>query len=424
MIGESFNAAYEDYAIYLPSLQQQYARLPLANPATIRNGQLPGALELSDLNYLNPSSKLWHCKYALYSAGQFSSSRITQPDIVSTRDRNATVVLGDSGGYQIGKGTLNATADWNKDANKPDVIFNRWLKQPSIRERMLRWLDMYSDYAMTLDMPLWALNDKSSPFRKLSAQQLIDLSVENLRFFDKNGGKQTGSKAKYLNVLQDVGGGTGDAWYDAVTQFDFTSGWALGSATGGSIDGIMHWVKRLLDDKLLDNCEWIHVLGVSSPPMSVYLTALQRTLRTATGNEKLRVSYDSSSPFQYAGKHKQVAQVPTYTSDMKTWAIPTFSFDQNPKHLSSTHKTYMTQALSPATQKVSVEEFLTVKGNMSRNLFDKFSEQLLINHNMYVYHRAAVDACDLVFDDAKRDYSKVPEKVQKNLEKIEQTLIA
>jgi hypothetical protein len=95
MSGESFNAAYENYAIYLPSLQQQYARLPLADPTAIRNGQLPGALELGDLNYLNPASKLWHCKYALYSAGQFSSSRITQPDIVSTRDRNEQPHLSD-----------------------------------------------------------------------------------------------------------------------------------------------------------------------------------------------------------------------------------------------------------------------------------------------------------------------------------------
>jgi hypothetical protein len=421
MIGESFNAAYEDYAIYLPSLQQQYARLPLADPATIRNAQLPGALELGDLNYLNPDSKLWHCKYALYSAGQFSSSRIMQPDIISTRDRNATVVLGDSGGFQIGKGTLNATADWGKDANKPDLIFKRWIKQPAIRERMLRWLDMYSDYAMTLDMPLWALNDKASPFRKLSAQQLIDLSVENLRFFDKHGGKQTGSKAKYLNVLQDVGDGTGDAWYKAVTQFDFTSGWALGSATGGSINRILYWVRRLLDDKLLDDCEWIHILGVSSPAMAVYLTALQRALRKATGNEKLRVSYDSSSPFQHAGKHKLVAQVPTLTSDIKSWSIPTFSFPQNPKYLSSTQKTYLLQALSPATQRVSIEEFLTTKGNMSRNLFDKFSEQLLINHNMYVYHRTAVDACDLVFDGSKDNSSRVPEQVKANLSLIEST---
>jgi hypothetical protein len=68
----------------------------------------------------------------------------------------------------------------------------------------------------------------------------------------------------------------------------------------------------------------------------------------------------------------------------------------------------------------SIEEFLTKKGNMSRNLFDKFSEQLLINHNMYVYHRAAIEACDLVFDAG--DTSRIPNEIVINLGFIESRL--
>ena len=178
--GEDLTARYKDYAVYLPSLQQQYAAYPLRKRNTVREGDLPANMQLRDLDFFNPKSQFWHCKYVLYSAGQFDNAFIPTADIVSTRDRANTVVIGDSGGYQIGTGKLPAVADWTKDAKQADVIYNRWLNQRSIRDRVLRWLDRYSDYAMTLDMPLWILNEtkakKSSPFAKLSAQQLIDLS--------------------------------------------------------------------------------------------------------------------------------------------------------------------------------------------------------------------------------------------------------
>jgi len=47
----------------------------------------------------------------------------------------------------------------------------------------------------------------------------------------------------------------------------------------------------------------------------------------------------------------------------------------------------------------------------------------LFRYTYSLTNRAAVDACDLVFDDAKRDYSKVPEKVQQNLENIRSKIL-
>jgi hypothetical protein len=418
----SFDPSYDDYAVYLPSLQNSYAQLPLLDPENVRNGTLPAGLELQDLNFLNPANKLWHTKYTLYSAGQFNSSQLRTPDIVSTRDRNNTKIIGDSGGFQIATGKLKATAEWRKDALKPNVIFDRWMKQTDIRDQMLRWMDVYCDYAMTLDLPLATRKNKESPFRKLSAQQIIDLTVENLRYFEANTGKATGARAKYLNVLQDDEEGNGDAWYRAVTQFKFTKGWALGGKTKDSLDSLLYWLRRLLRDGLLEDCEWIHVLQASPPVSSVYLTAIQRALRKATGNEGLRVSYDSSSPFQLAGKHKLVAQVPMLTDDIKTWRIPTIEFPQNPKHLTSQQATYLTQAASPVMQQVSMEEFMVAKGAMSRNWFDSFAEQLLINHNMYIYHSAAVDACDLVFDEVLKDETRIPKQVREGLASVEEVL--
>lgn len=181
MAGENLTEQYKDYAVYLPSLQQGYAAFPFRDASSVRDGDLPKGLKLSDLDFLNPNSNLWHCKYVLYSAGQFDRAQIRTPDMVSMRNPD-TVVVGDSGGFQIGTGNLKELKGWAKHANDPNYIAGRWTTEVGIRDRVLRWLDRYSDYAMTLDMPLWVLNNPkavSSPFAKLSADQLIDLSYEN-----------------------------------------------------------------------------------------------------------------------------------------------------------------------------------------------------------------------------------------------------
>jgi len=419
--GEDLTARYKDYAVYLPSLQQQYAAYPLRSSATVRDGELPSKMQMKDLNFLDPKSSFWHCKYVLYSAGQFDQAHISKPDIVSTRDQANTVVIGDSGGFQIGTGKLPAVAHWAKDAKDPNVIYHRWLNQRSIRDRVLRWLDRYSDYAMTLDMPLWILNEKkaqkSSPFAKLSAQQLIDLSVENLRYFADNRGKATGSKAKYLNVLQDAGNGTGEAWYNAVKDFDF-EGWAFGGDTKNGIEPVLKWMRRLLDDGKLDKCEWVHILMASPPESAVYFTAIQRALRKATGNEKLQISFDSSSPFQLSGIYQKIAKLPELTADIKSWRIQSVDYPQSPTYASDTDIRYLQDIQSPITRAISINDFHAKRTGWEVKFFDTFSQQLLTNHNMYIYHRAAIEACNLVFDVENRGDNRIPIIVSNNLKKI------
>ena len=88
MSGVNLSDAYEDYAIYLPSLQQGYAAYPMRDASNFKQGDIPKGLQLSDLNFLSTASNLWHCKYVLYSAGQFNNSLIATPDIVSTRSKD------------------------------------------------------------------------------------------------------------------------------------------------------------------------------------------------------------------------------------------------------------------------------------------------------------------------------------------------
>jgi hypothetical protein len=420
MGGIDFSAAYEDRAIYLPSLQQGYAAFAQRSQRSLKAGEAPKGFKFSDLNFLGAESSLWHCKYTLYSAGQFTSSAISTPDIVSMRSAD-TVVIGDSGGYQIGTGKLAAVKGWTEFRKKPDAIYRMWLRERSIRDTILRWLDRYSDYAMTLDMPLWVVSEakaKSSPFAKLTAQQLIELSVENLKHFANKRGAATGARAKFLNVLQDVGGGTGEAWYAAVKDFDF-EGWSFGGDTKSGLEPILKWIRILLDDKKLDKAEWIHILMASPPVHAVYLTQIQRCLKRLLGT-RIQISYDSSSPFQAAGKHHYVAKQPVLTKDMRSWKISMSDFPHNPKYLNSGKVEYLTRNPSPVTQRFSINDLHSARGEFSQTFLNTAGVQLLINHNMYAYHQAAKDACDIVFN--LGDTSRIPSEIERNLLMIEKHL--
>jgi hypothetical protein len=413
--GEDLTSRYNGYSVYLPSLQQGYAAFPFRARKSVRNGNLPKGLRLEDLDFLNSSSRLWHCGYTLYSAGQFTKAQITTPDMVSNRS-SGTVVVGDSGGYQVGTGKLPAVSRWAEDAKQPDVIYRRWLNQRSIRDTILRWLDRYSDFAMTLDMPLWVTTEKkssSSPFANLTTQQLIELSVENLRYFADKRGRATGSKAKFLNVLQDVGNGTGDAWYQAVKDFDF-EGWALGGDTKSTFTNILRWTRRLLEDKKLERAEWIHVLMASPPVASVYLTAMQRALNTATGHE-VCVSYDSSTPFQTSGIRQQIAQLPEFADTMASWRFKQSQYPQSPEYLSQEQLHFLDDNDSPITRLVSINDFHAKEGGFEQTFLDPLAQHMLTNHNLYIYHRAAVDANDIAFKEGASTGNRMPAQLSSGI---------
>ena len=414
MAGENLSAQYADQAVYLPSLQKGYAAFPFQDPKSVRDGVLPAGLKLKDLDFLNPASKLWHCKYVLYTAGQFDTAHISPQDMITERSKD-TVVVGDSGGYQIATGKLPELEDWAKQVNDPQALERRWLENISIRDRILRWLDRYSDYAMTLDMPLSILKEKKSPFRNFSADQLIDLSYENLRYFADNRGKATGAKAKFLNVLQDAGDGSGEAWYKRVKDFDF-EGWAFGGDTKKGIGSLLKWVRRLLDDgKIHSKTEWLHVLMMSPPINSVLLTALQKRLREILGNT-ITVSYDSSSPFQTSGISQKIAVLPELTDDIKTWRIKSVQYPQHPKYLSKTDIHYLEHIVSPVTKLISINDFHAKTGPMETKFLDTLAQHLLTNHNVYVYHNAVLQSIN------KAKSNMLPENVNLQLDEINELL--
>ena len=422
---ENLTKRYKGYAVYLPSLQQGYANYATkTNAETGRDRKrIPKNFDTRWLNFLDHSSKLWHCGYTLYSCGQFETKNIPRRDIIADRIKgDGNIVVGDSGGFQLGTGSIKSKAELahlERYKNDPVAQFEKW-HDSGFRQRTLAWLERYTDYAMTLDMVLWAAeeygqsNTKKSQLRKLSIQQLIELSVDNLRYFTNHRG--LGSRAtKFLNVLQDIGDGTGEAWYQAVKDFEF-EGFALGSETGGMLNSLQ-WLRRLLNDYKLDRSEWIHTLGKSPPVNSVVYTAAQRALRKALGREDFTISLDSSSPCQMAGKQRKLAVPPNFSSDRNTWKVKGWFVPMDIR-LARNERQMAFPFDSPLAKYLTVNDLMAHDIDDSDYFTDTWAEHLLVNHNIYTFHRYSIDACELVFGENK-DLQRVPADLLEIVELIE-----
>ncbi len=383
---------WDNCAVYLPSIQKHFAKA--AYSTGDRSRVMPQGVTMKDLNFLNPSNKLWHYGYGLYSVGQFKVGE-QQADIVTNR-KPGCIILGDSGGFQIGKGTL-AGFTALKGLKNPNEVCTAWSSDTQLKTWIVNWLETHSDYAMTLDMPLWAQfpSNKSSPFHKCSTDQLIKLTVENLQFIKAN---QRGN-TKWLNVIQGTTTEDMKLWWDAVKKYRF-GGWALAGDTGwrGGSGTVIKQVLMMRDEGAFEKgMDWLHVLGVSQAKWAVLLTAIQRGLR-AHGNENFRVSYDSASPNILSGKFQQVAMYPSFTNKADGWSIRARRCP-NDKVYTDPSKPYPFPFPSAIGDKLEMHHINVYAAAYSAKHLDDVSQHLLTHHNTWVYVRAFLEANELAFLD-------------------------
>jgi len=409
---------YSEYAVYLPSLQQPYAEFAMRGRSDVRQGKIPRNFRPSDLDFLSSESRLWTCKYALYSAGQFETSFIEKSDMIANRKREGAIIVGDSGGYQLGTGKIKSKREKEsiyRYADSPDEFYSHWFTT-GFRERVLNWLDAYTDYAMTLDLPLWASKefkpDSTSPLRNLSVDQLIALSVDNLRYFQENRARNFGGEGtKFLNVIQDAENGTGQLWYDAVKDFEF-EGWAFGG-TSSRLKNLLIRLRSMLDEDRLHRAELIHLLAKSPPINAVIYTAIQQALSKAA-NRPIRLTYDSSSPHRASGMVRAIYLKPELTSSLRSWRMPSAKIPQNLR-VARGHVKVDLPEFSPLSRIFSVNHLVVHAQKNRLGRVDSLSEQLMTNHNIYTFHATALDACDLAFGE-KPDFSRVPTVLQQFVE--------
>jgi hypothetical protein len=398
---------WNKFAVYLPAMQYHYASA-VDNNKLIKGRDFPKDIKLTDLDFLNLKSKLWHYGYALYSAGQFTDAR-PKACAIQNRNREHTTVLGDSGGFQIGKGTLRGTEHLKKAKSSAEVC-ELWRQSGDIRKWIVQWLEANSDYAMTIDMPLWAKFESNSktPFHKCSVQELIDLSIGNLDYIKRN----ARGKTKWLNVLQGTTPKDSKQWWDAVKSYRM-GGWALAGNVGwrGGLENVLYYVLTMRDDNAFDKGQdWMHVLGVSQPTWAVLLTSIQRAIRKHCDNSEFRISYDSASPFQAGGRYQKVVRYPKFTKDVASWAMTMHEAPVNPIYADS-GSDYHFPYSSPIGDLLTLNHLNIRGGEFQRGAYDTVSNHLLTNHNVWVYVRSFLEANELAFMQASEADKAVPQKL-------------
>ena len=386
---EHLGALSRDFAVFLPAISNFYntfiSKQRVTEGAHIPKERIPQGFDrgVEGLNFLNPEEGYFTYPTALYSAGHacLDMNKVNDRDnMVVHRDRKFTTIVGDSGGYQIGRGVIQF--DWKDfEGNKANKV----------RSDILNWLELTSDWSMTLDVPTWAADDLNSPKTGLkSFQDTLDGTIYNNKFFQKNRLGQT----KFLNVLQGDDWETAQTWYDAVKDFEF-EGWAMGGINMCDMEVMLRRLIIMRDEKKLDSKDWMHVLGTSQLDWACYLTGVQRQIRKHV-NENFTISFDSASAFL------STANGLVYTQNMFTPSRWSFIMDKAPddKRLKGSKIPFPFQSaignrLTMGDVCYYGEGALNKNGKEGATAWDSFSYVLMMAHNVYNQIRAVQVANDM-----------------------------
>ena len=457
-MNKNLTATQNDYAYFLPATsgfystfigKQRYGNYvdPARIPASFKNG-------VESLNYLEPDKGAFYFDHCLYSAGH-ANLDLTKvdhsEDMFRNRDRSTSWVLGDSGGFQIGKGVWEG--EWNdptgtivaqrmaeaiakgielvpqidptgnpktdKNGNpKHTKVDHVKLYQAKLdaaqkkREQVLTWMDALMDYGMVLDIPAWVgrspVGAKNSGIA--SYDQAVSATKYNNEYFIKH---RTGA-CKFLNVLQGENHDQAEDWYQQMKDFcDPTkydkpfNGWAMGGQNMCDVDLVLRRLVALKFDGLLEqgHQDWMHFLGTSKLEWACLLTDIQRAVRKHH-NPNFTISFDCASPF-LATANGQV-YVQTETRDRTKWVYRMLPSIDNKKYAQDT-RLFRDAVMqdghfknfdnSPVIDGVQIKDVciyapgdLNKIGKEGRTSWDSFSYAILMGHNVWMHLNAVQEA--------------------------------
>lgn len=290
----------QDYAIYTPAISSAYSGF-LSRPDNRELGE--------ELTWLKKDKSFFYpCN--LYSAGhaELDLEKSKERDwFMYNRDKENTLIIGDSGGFQIAKGKLKF--DWSDEFGK---------SANNTRMQILRWLEAMSDLAMTIDYPTWNITNPDSPVKDFD--HCIKGTLYNLDFFVDN---KENPDTRFLNILHGRNNEECLAWYNAVKKVPL-DGWAIGGRTKFQFyDSIRRLLQMRDDGAFEEGRDWLHMLGLSKVSAGIVATVLQRVLR-AHVNPNIQLSYDSASPYLTAafGNYYYGRELSNKKIGLKTAPIP------------------------------------------------------------------------------------------------------
>jgi hypothetical protein len=144
--------------------------------------------------------------------------------------------------------------------------------------------------------------------------------------------------------------------------------------------------------------DWIHFLGVSTASWAIMLTAVQRAMQS-TINPTLRISFDSSSPFQLACRYERFVTQPALGIDAANWKIRDETIMQSRLHVGSSDPLPFT---SPIADLLKLGDLSVRDGVFTERQFDTTSLLFLSNHNVWTYLNTFEAANVAAFCDPQR----------------------
>jgi len=200
----------------------------------------------------------FHNPYLLISAGtQYNKKNFREKLDIGDECK----IFVDSGGYQLAMGTVNA----NKYTD----------------EVALKWSEANGNIFPILDRPA---------FSKLYDYDFsLKSSVNSAKYYQENRSK---SDAYVLNVLQGENKEDMENWYKKISPYKF-DGWGFGGSKGNlALIGMA--ILTLLNNGEFDRekCKYLHIFGVSSNEVMVYLQFIQRMLNRQ--DIDIQLTYDST----------------------------------------------------------------------------------------------------------------------------------
>lgn len=458
-MNKNLTASQNDYAYFLPATsgfystfigKQRYGNYvdPARIPPSLTNG-------VESLNYLNPDKGAFYFDHCLYSAGH-ANLDLTKPDetedMFRNRDRSTSWVLGDSGGFQIGKGVwegewrdptgpevaamwaevnakgvelvpqLHPTGDPKLDKNgnpkytkidHPKLYQARLDAAQKKREQVLTWMDALMDYGMVLDIPAWV--ERSPAGRKATGIESYQQAVNATRYNNEYFIKHRNGNCKFLNVLQGETHDQADDWYQQVKDFCDTkiygdkafNGWGMGGQNMCDIHLVLKRLVALRFDGLLEKGQhdWMHFLGTSKLEWAVLLTDIQRAIRKYH-NEQFTISFDCASPF-LATANGQI-YIQTETEDRSKWVYRMQASADDKRYATDTRlfKDAVVQdgvfgnfESSPIIDQLQMKDIciyapgdLNKNGKEGKTSWDSFSYALMMGHNVWMHLNAVQEA--------------------------------
>ena len=406
---DNLTAKQKDYAVFLPALSGFYATYvgkQRHDPNYVDPSRIPADFEqgIEGMNWLNPDAGYFQYHWSLYSAGHAEldvNKHAPKEDMVRNRNRATSFILGDSGGFQIGKGVWEG--DW-KDPTCP--------KAQKKRELVLSWMDAYMDRGMILDIPAWVC--RSPAGRKAtninSYIEAVQGTYINNDYFMKN---RTGA-CKFLNVLQGENHAEADDWYSRMKKYSDPKqysqpfeGWAMGGQNMCDVHLVLRRLVELRFDGLLEKGlhDWMHFLGTSKLEWACLLTDIQRAVRKYH-NENFTISFDCASPF-LATANGQI-YIQTEIQDREKWVYRMVPSLDDKKYATDTRhwrdavlqdKIFDNFVDSPITERCTAKDIciyapgdLNKIGKEGKTSWDSFSYAIQMGHNVWSHITAVQEA--------------------------------